>query len=167
MKFSFSTLLILLVTVSSNQILAQKSKRFEEFKEMKMNFILKNTDLTKNEKKSFEILFENYENKYHDEVWVLKKKVKKELYQPHDTLSSENASKYINDYHCLEQLGMTIKLERNQKLLESIRPDIVIKILLKEMEFDQEMFKRLQNRSKRSLDKSKEKEEKEEKEKKK
>lgn len=51
MKFSFSTLLILLVTVSSNQILAQKSKRFEEFKEMKMNFILKNTDLTKNEKK--------------------------------------------------------------------------------------------------------------------
>ena len=73
MKFSFSTLLILLVTVSSNQILAQKSKRFEEFKEMKMNFILKNTDLTNNEKKSFEILFENYENKYHDEVWVLKK----------------------------------------------------------------------------------------------
>jgi hypothetical protein len=58
---------------------------------------------------------------------------------------------------------MTIKLERNQKLLESIRPDIVIKILLKEMEFDQEMFKRLQNRSKRSLDKSKEKEEKEKK----
>ena len=57
MKFSFSTLLILLVTVSSNQILAQKSKRFEEFKEMKMNFILKNTDLKKNEKKSFEILF--------------------------------------------------------------------------------------------------------------
>jgi hypothetical protein len=31
------------------------------------------------------------------------------------------------------------------------------------MEFDQEMFKRLQNRSKRSLDKSKEKEEKEKK----
>jgi hypothetical protein len=58
---------------------------------------------------------------------------------------------------------MTIKLERNQMLLESIRPDIVIKILLKEMEFDQEMFKRLQNRSKRSLDKSKEKEEKEKK----
>ena len=56
MKFSFSTLLILLVTVSSNQILAQKSKRFEEFKEMKMNFILKNTDLTKNEKKSFKLI---------------------------------------------------------------------------------------------------------------
>ena len=56
MKFSFSTLLILLVTVSSNQILAQKSKRFEEFKEMKMNFILKNTNLTKNEKKYYELI---------------------------------------------------------------------------------------------------------------
>ena len=53
---------------------------------------------------------------------------------------------------------MTIKLERNQKLLESIRPDIVVKILLKEMEFDQVMFKRLRNRSKQTLDKRKEKE---------
>lgn len=158
MKFLFSPLLVLILVFSIHDIVAQKSKRFEEFKEMKMNFILENTKLTTKEKKSFELLFEDYENKYHDEVWVLKKKVKKELFQPYDTLSAENASKYINDYHCLEQLGMTIKLERNQKLLESIRPDIVVKILLKEMEFDQVMFKRLRNRSKQTLDKRKEKE---------
>ena len=150
----FSIFLVVLISFFlSNESIAQKVNRFEEFKEMKKNFVLKNTILTAKEEKSFTSLFEKYGNKYHDEVWVLKKKLKKEFNQPYDTLSSENAFKYINDYDNLEQLGMNIKHERNQKLLETMRPEIVLKILINEMEFDQLMLRRIRNRNKKIKEK--------------
>ena len=153
MKRFFVFLVFLISLFLSNESIAQKDNRFEEFKEMKKNFVLKNTILTVKEEKSFTNLFEKYGNKYHDEVWVLKKKLKKEFNQPYDTLSSENAFKYINDYDYLEQLGMNIKHERNQKLLESIRPEIVLKILINEMEFDQLMLRRIRDRNKKIKEK--------------
>ncbi len=153
MKRFFVFLVVLFSLFLSNESIAQKDNHFEEFKEMKKNFVLKNTILTIKEEKSFTILFEKYGNKYHDEVWVLKKKLKKKFNQPYDTLSSENAFKYINDYDYLEQLGMTIKHERNQKLLETIRPEIVLKILINEMEFDQLMLRRIRNRNKKNKEK--------------
>lgn len=156
MKRFFIFLVVLISLFLSNESIAQKDSRFEEFKEMKKNFVLKNTILTVEERKSFTILFEKYGNKYHDKVWVLKKKLKKEFNQPYDTLSSENAFKYINDYDYLEKLGMSIKHERNQKLLETIRPEIVLKILVNEMEFDQLMLRRIRNRNKKIKEKEKE-----------
>jgi hypothetical protein len=153
MKRFFVFLVFLISLFLSNESIAQKDNRFEEFKEMKKNFVLKNTILTVKEEKSFTILFEKYGNKYHNEVWVLKKKLKKEFNHPHDTLSSENAFKYINDYDYLEQLGINIKHERNQKLLETIRPKIVLKILINEMEFDQLMLRRIRNSNKKIKEK--------------
>ena len=144
-----STLLV------SNPTYAQKNSRFERFKEMKLNFILKNTELNNTEIESFKIIFEESENKYHNEVWVLKRKLRKNLTQAYDTISSESASKYINDYYQFEQLGMSIKNKRNQALLKSIRPKVVLRILQQEKEFDEVMFKRIRNRSK---EKQKEKE---------
>ena len=149
MKRFFIFLVILVSLFFSNQSMAQQRiNRFEEFKKMKMSFILEKTDLTDKEKKSFEPLFQNSEKQYHDDVWIVKKKLIKELLQPFDSISSENASKYINDYNSLEQLGMTIKHERNRKFLEVIRPEIVLKILVREMEFDKLMFKRIRNTNK-------------------
>ena len=134
MKRFFIFLVILVSLFFSNQSMAQQRiNRFEEFKKMKMSFILEKTDLTDKEKKSFEPLFQNSEKQYHDDVWIVKKKLIKELLQPFDSISSENASKYINDYNSLEQLGMTIKHERNRKFLEVIRPEIVLKILVREL----------------------------------
>lgn len=137
-----STLLV------SNPTYAQKNSRFERFKEMKLNFILENTELNNTEIESFKIIFEEYENKYHNEVLVLKRKLRKNLTQAYDTISSESASKYINDYYQFEQLGMSIKNKRNQALLKSIRPKVVLRILQQEKEFDEVMFKRIRNRSK-------------------
>ena len=81
--------------------------------------------------------------------------MRKNLTQAYDTISSESASKYINDYYQFEQLGMSIKNKRNQALLKSIRPKVVLRILQQEKEFDEVMFKRIRNRSK---EKQKEKE---------
>lgn len=144
-----STLLV------SNPTYAQKNSRFERLKEMKLNFILENTELNNTEIESFKIIFEESENKYHNEVWVLKRKLRKNLTQAYDTISSESVSKYINDYYQFEQLGMSIKNKRNQALLKSIRPKVVLRILQQEKEFDEVMFKRIRNRSK---EKQKEKE---------
>ncbi len=126
----------------------QNNTRFEEFKKMKLDFIIENTDLTSAEKEIFTSIFDESENKYHSEVWILKRKVRKEITKAFDTISSKSASKYINEYYHFEQLGMTIKHERNQKLLEVIRPKEVLRILHQEKEFDQEMFKRIRNQSK-------------------
>ena len=149
MKRFFVFPVILISLFLSNQSMAQRRiNGFEEIKKMKMSFILENNDLTDKEKKSFEPLFQNSEKQYHDEVWRVKKQLRKELLQPFDTISSENAFKYINDYNSLEQLGMSIKHERNRKFLEVIRPEIVLKILVREMEFDKLMFKRIRNNNK-------------------
>ncbi len=139
---------ILSILLVSNPTYAQKNSRFERFKEMKLNFILENTELNNTEIESFKIIFEESENKYHNKVWVLKRKLRKDIREAYDTISSESASKYINDYYQFEQLGMTIKHNRNQKLLKLIRPKVVLRILQQEKEFDEVMFKRMRNRSK-------------------
>jgi hypothetical protein len=147
--------IILSILLISNPTFAQKNSRFERFKKMKLNFILENTPLNNTEKESFKIIFEESENKYHDEVWVLKRKLRKELKEAYDTITSESASKYINVYYQFEKLGNNIKYKRNQKLLKSIRPKVVLSILQQEKEFDEVMFKRIRNSSK---EKQKEKE---------
>jgi hypothetical protein len=147
--------IILSILLISNPTFAQKNSRFERFKKMKLNFILENTSLNNTEKESFKIIFEESENKYHDEVWVLKRKLRKELEEAYDTITSESASKYINVYYQFEKLGNNIKHKRNQKLLKSIRPEVVLSILQQEKEFDEVMFKRIRNSSK---EKQKEKE---------
>jgi hypothetical protein len=147
--------IILSILLISNPTFAQKNSRFERFKKMKLNFILENTSLNNTEKESFKIIFEESENKYHDEVWVLKRKLRKEIKEAYDTITSESASKYINVYYQFEKLGNNIKHKRNQKLLKSIRPEVVLSILQQEKEFDEVMFKRIRNSSK---EKQKEKE---------
>jgi hypothetical protein len=147
--------IILSILLISNPTFAQKNSRFERFKKMKLNFILENTSLNNTEKESFKIIFEESENKYHDEVWVLKRKLRKELKEAYDTITFESASKYINVYYQFEKLGNNIKHKRNQKLLKSIRPKVVLSILQQEKEFDEVMFKRIRNSSK---EKQKEKE---------
>jgi hypothetical protein len=147
--------IILSILLISNPTFAQKNSRFERFKKMKLNFILENTSLNNTETESFKIIFEESENKYHDEVWVLKRKLRKELKEAYDTVTSESASKYINVYYQFEKLGNNIKHKRNQKLLKSIRPKVVLSILQQEKEFDEVMFKRIRNSSK---EKQKEKE---------
>ena len=99
MKRLYGIFMMLSILLVSNPTFAQKNSRFERFKEMKLNFILENTELNNTEIESFKIIFEESENKYHDEVWVLKRKLRKELTEAYDTISSESASKYINDYY--------------------------------------------------------------------
>jgi len=137
---------------------AQNNERFQKFKTMKRDFIIENTKLNETEKATFYDLFDEYENRYHNEVWLLKRKVRQEVSNAFDTISSESASKYINDYFQFEQLGMTIKHERNQKLLKLIRPKEVLRILHQEKEFDQVMLNRMRNRPKKEQEKGKEKE---------
>lgn len=137
---------------------AQNNERFQKFKTMKRDFIIENTKLNETEKASFYDLFDEYENRYHNEVWLLKRKVRQEVSNAFDTISSESASKYINDYFQFEQLGMTIKHERNQKLLKLIRPKEVLRILHQEKEFDQVMLNRMRNRPKKEQEKGKDKE---------
>lgn len=137
---------------------AQNNERFQKFKTMKRDFIIENTKLNETEKTIFYDLFDDYENRYHNEVWLLKRKVRQEVSNAFDTISSESASKYINEYFQFEQLGMTIKHERNQKLLKLIRPKEVLRILHQEKEFDQVMLNRMRNRPKKEQEKGKEKE---------
>ena len=147
MKKSNGIFKILAMFLIANLTFAQNNGRFERFKEMKLKFILENTELNPTEKEIFVALFEESENKYHNEVWLPKRNVRNNLSQAFDTISSESASRYINDYYRFEQLGMTLKNDRNQQLLKAIRPKVVLTILYQEKEFDQVMFNRIRNRS--------------------
>ena len=148
MKSLFRTFCFLFILFWSLNSFSQNNDRFEEFKKMKLNFILTHTNLNEEEKEVFNSIFTDFENRYHSKVWILQRNIRKDLSKAFDTISSKSASKYIEDYYQFEQLGMTMKNERNQKLLKSIRPKEVLHILHQEKEFDQEMFRRIRNRSK-------------------
>lgn len=129
---------------------AQNEKdRFQEFKKMKMNFIIENTSLTEAEKKAFLDIFEGFEDRYHNEVWIQERQLRKGIIKAFDTISSSSASHYISDFYNNEKLGMSIKYERNQKLLTKINPKSVLNILHQERRFDREMFNQLRNRAKK------------------
>lgn len=126
-----------------------QTDRFQDFKKMKLNYILENTSLTEEEKKAFLPIFENYEDLYHNEVWIKERGLRKGITQAFDTINSNSASNYISRFHEFEMLGMNIKYERNQKMLSLIKPKTVLNILYQERRFDREMFNRIRNRQKK------------------
>ncbi|MDG1023039.1 MAG: hypothetical protein P8I42_03240 [Flavobacteriaceae bacterium] len=148
MKKLASLVVLLFATINpTTNLLAQKpSSRYKEFKEMKLNYIIDNTEMSKEEEEHFQCVFGNYEDKYHTSVWIKERKIKKQIQNSLDTISSVSASSYINEYYKLEKLGITLRNDRNQKLLEKIRTKQVLSILHQEQLFDKEMFKRIQER---------------------
>ena len=148
MKKLASLIVLLFATINpTTNLLAQKpSSRYKEFKKMKLNYIIDNTEMSKEEEEHFQCVFGNYEDKYHTSVWIKERKIKKQIQNSLDTISSVSASSYINEYYKLEKLGITLRNDRNQKLLEKIRTKQVLSILHQEQLFDKEMFKRIQER---------------------
>jgi hypothetical protein len=150
MKKSYSFFLTFFIFVFSLSALAQEeNSRYEKIKEWKLNFILDNLELTPEEEEHFHCIFNTYEDEYHSKVWTKERQIKKQVEESFDTIKSQSASKYITEYHELEKLGLTIKNERNQKMLNKIRTKEVLNFLSQEQRFDQEMFKRIRDRDKK------------------
>ena len=150
MKKSYSFFLTFFVFVFSLPGLAQdENPRYKKFKEWKLNFILDNLELTPEEEEHFHCIFNTYEDEYHSKVWTKERQIKKQVEESFDTIKSQSASKYITEYHELEKLGLTIKNERNQKMLNKIRTKEVLNFLWQEQRFDQEMFKRIRDHDKK------------------
>ena len=150
MKKSYSFFLTFFIFVFSLSALAQdENSRYEKIKEWKLNFILDNLELTPEEEEHFHCIFNTYEDEYHSKVWTKERQIKKQVEESFDTIKSQSASKYITEYHELEKLGLTIKTERNQKMLNKIRTKEVLNFISQEQRFDQEMFKRIRDRDKK------------------
>ena len=149
MKKSYSFFLSFFIFVFSLSALAQdENSRYEKIKEWKLNFILDNLELTPEEEEHFHCIFNTYEDEYHSKVWTKERQIKKQVEESFDTIKSQSASEYITEYHELEKLGLTIKNERNQKMLNKIRTKEVLNFLWQEQLFDQEMFKRIRDYNK-------------------
>ena len=149
MNKSYSFFLTFFMFAFSLPGLAQdRNSRHEKFKEWKLNFILDNLELTPEEEEHFHCIFNTYEDEYHTKVWIKERQIKKQVEESFDTIKSQSASEYITEYHELEKLGLTIKNERNQKMLNKIRTKEVLNFLWQEQLFDQEMFKRIRDYNK-------------------
>ena len=150
MKKSYSFFLTFFIFTFSIPGMAQdENPKYKRFKEMKLNFILDNMELTPEEEEHFHCIFNTYEDEYHSKVWTKERQIKKQVEESFDTIKSQSASKYITEYHELEKLGLTIKTERNQKMLNKIRTKEVLNFISQEQRFDQEMFKRIRDRDKK------------------
>lgn len=149
MNKSYSFFLTFFMFAFSLPGLAQeRNSRHEKFKEWKLNFILDNLELTPEEEEHFHCIFNTYEDEYHTKVWTKERQIKKQVEESFDTIKSQSASEYITEYHELEKLGLAIKNERNQKMLNKIRTKEVLNFLWQEQLFDQEMFKRIRDYNK-------------------
>ena len=143
-------LFLLLSLLFSNGVYSQNGiSRFEELKEWKLSYITKNTSMNSKELEVYKCIFENYENTYHDEIWIKVKKMRKELNKLMETIPNETAINYINEIDAFEIKGMQMKHERNERLLKKIRPKIVLNIINQEKKFDRELFNRIRRNSKK------------------
>ena len=146
-KLTAFLLLLFVSNILSTNLLAQEtSPKHKAFKEMKLNFILDNTEMSKGEVEHFQCVFGSFEDKYHSSVWIKERQIKKKIQESFDTMNAQSASSYINDYNVLEKLGISLRNERNQKLLEKINAKEVLNILYQEQLFDREMLKRIRER---------------------
>ena len=143
-------LFLLLSLLFSNGVYSQNGiSRFEELKEWKLSYITKNTSMNSKELEVYKCIFENYENTYHDEIWIKVKKMRKELNKLMETIPNETAINYINEIDAFEIKGMQMKHKRNERLLKKIRPKIVLNIINQEKKFDRELFSRIRRNSKK------------------
>ena len=123
--------------------------RFEELKAWKLNYIIENTSLTSEEIEVYKCIFEEYENSYHNEIWMKVQEIRKGIRQSLDTISTFSAASYINDFDSYEIKGLQMKHQRNEKLLKIIRPKQVLLILYQEKRFDKELLNRIKNKPKK------------------
>jgi hypothetical protein len=123
--------------------------RFEELKAWKLNYIIENTSLTSEEIEVYKCIFEEYENSYHNEIWMKVQEIRKGIRQSLDTISTFSAASYINDFDSYEIKGLQMKHQRNEKLLKKIRPKQVLLILYQEKRFDKELLNRIKNKPKK------------------
>ncbi|MGD1980766.1 MAG: hypothetical protein PVK01_03230 [Flavobacteriaceae bacterium] len=138
---------ILFITTS---LWSQKGmSRFEELKAWKLNYIIENTSLTSEEIEVYKCIFEEYENSYHNEIWMKVQEIRKGIRQSLDTISTFSAASYINDFDSYEIKGLQMKHQRNEKLLKKIRPKQVLLILYQEKRFDKELLNRIKNKPKK------------------
>jgi hypothetical protein len=153
--FTFIFSLTGLAQDGNSNILIPANPTYKKFKEMKLNFILDNLELTPEEEENFQCMFNTYEDQYHSKVWREERQIKKQVKKSFDTINSQSASEYISQFYELEKLGITIKNERNQKMLNTIRTKEVLNFLSQEKRFDQEMFKRIRDRNKKKEEEKK------------
>ena len=144
-KLTAFLLLLFVSNILSTNLLAQEtSPKHKAFKEM-----------SKGEVEHFQCVFGSFEDKYHSSVRIKERQIKKKIQESFDTINAQSASSYINDYHALEKLGISLRNERNQKLLEKINAKEVLNILYQEQLFDREMLKRIRERENKKKEEDK------------
>ena len=102
--------IILLILISmSEQIIGQKAMpRFEELKAWKLSYITSNTSMNNRELEVYKCIFEEYENTYHDEIWIKVREMRKELKNSIETIPTEKAASYINVFDEYEKKGIEL-----------------------------------------------------------
>ena len=64
-----------------------------------------------------------------------------------DSISASNAACFVKDLDTYEKKGMQMKHQRNEKMLDQIRPKVVLNILYQEKRFDKELISRIRKNS--------------------
>ena len=83
----------------SEHIMGQKSmSRFEELKAWKLSYITNNTSMNSKELEVYKCIFEEYENAYHDKIWIKVRKMRKNLKDSIEIIPTEKAANYINEF---------------------------------------------------------------------
>ena len=142
-----SILLIIAVLYSSLAFSQKRGSRFEKLKAWKFEYITDNTSMNSEEMKVFKTIFDQYENQYHKEIWMNVHKFRKDLMKTLDSISTSNAACFVKDLDTYEKKGMQMKHQRNEKMLDQIRPKVVLNILYQEKRFDKELISRIRKNS--------------------
>ena len=69
-KINFSLLFLTIFIVIKNGYSQEEISKYEELKAWKLSYIIKNTSMNPEELEIYKCIFEDYENNYHNEIWL-------------------------------------------------------------------------------------------------
>lgn len=139
-------LLVILLLCISFAASAQKSKRHERIKALKISFITEQLSLTEKEAQQFWPVYNAFEQKMNQIRFNEIRSIKKEIRDNLDTMSDNEALAIIERFKKAEDQMHNLKTEFSSKLSKIISPKKMIQLKLAEEDFKRKMLEEFKKR---------------------
>ncbi len=139
-------LLVILLLCISFTASAQKGKRHERIKALKISFITEQLSLTEKEAQQFWPVYNAFEQKMNQIRFNEIRSIKKEIRDNLDTMSDYEALAIIERFKKAEDQMHNLKTEFSSKLSKIISPKKMIQLKLAEEDFKRKMLEEFKKR---------------------
>ncbi|TBN04785.1 hypothetical protein EYD45_05865 [Hyunsoonleella flava] len=138
--------LIIIVLLISFGVNAQKGKRHERIKALKVSFLTERLSLTEKEAQKFWPIYNGFEEKMNEIRFNEMRNIRSEIRENIDTMSDDEALVLIERFKKAEEQMHTVKTEFFDKISKVISPKKMILLRIAEDDFKKKMLEEFKKR---------------------